>query len=82
MEGEVALTAPAGSVAIWLSNTWHRSGPNTTDKPRRAILCNYNLSWLRTFTDFSSTMSPEVAATLSNDLRYLLGFAANAPKTR
>ncbi len=82
LEGEVTLTAPAGSVAIWLSNTWHRSGPNETDNPRRAILCNYNLSWLRTFTDFKSTMSPAVAATLSNDLRYLLGFAANAPATR
>lgn len=82
LEGEVTLTAPAGSVAIWLSNTWHRSGPNETDKPRRAILCNYNLSWLRTFTDFKSTMSDEVAATLSNDLRYLLGFAANAPEMR
>ncbi|MCC2597159.1 phytanoyl-CoA dioxygenase family protein [Pusillimonas sp. MFBS29] len=79
---EVVLTAPAGSVAMWLSNTWHRSGPNTTDKARRAILCNYNLSWLRTFTDFTSTMKPEVAAGFSNDLRYLLGFAAKAPQTR
>lgn len=82
MEGEVVLTAPAGSVAMWLSNTWHRSGPNMTDKARRAILCNYNLSWLRPFTDFVSTMSPEVAAGFSNDLRYLLGFAARAPQTR
>jgi ectoine hydroxylase-related dioxygenase (phytanoyl-CoA dioxygenase family) len=82
LDGEVTLTAPAGSVAIWLSNTWHRSGPNTTDKPRRAILCNYNLSWLRTFCDFTSTMSPEVAATLSDDVRYLLGYSANAPRTR
>lgn len=82
LEGEVVLTAPAGSVAMWLSNTWHRSGPNTTDKARRAILCNYNLSWLRTFTDFTSTMAPEVAAGFSNDLRYLLGFAARAPQVR
>jgi len=82
LEGEVTLTAPAGSVAIWLSNTWHRSGQNTTDKPRRAILCNYNLSFLRNFTDFTSTLDPQVAATFSNDLRYLLGYAAYAPRTR
>lgn len=82
LEGEVTLTAPAGSVAIWLSNTWHRSGPNETDNPRRAILCNYNLSWLRTFADFKTEMSDEVAASLSNDLRYLLGFSANAPQRR
>jgi ectoine hydroxylase-related dioxygenase (phytanoyl-CoA dioxygenase family) len=82
MEGEVTLTAPAGSVAIWLSNTWHRSGPNETDKPRRAILCNYNLSWLRPFCDFTSTMTDEVAAALSHDVGYLLGYAARAPRTR
>jgi ectoine hydroxylase-related dioxygenase (phytanoyl-CoA dioxygenase family) len=82
MEGEVALTAPAGSVAIWLSNTWHRSGPNNTDRPRRAILCNYNLSWLRPFCDFTSTMSPDAVASLSNQVRYLLGYAARAPETR
>jgi hypothetical protein len=37
---------------------------------------------LRTFTDFISTMPPEVAAGFSNDLRYLLGFSARAPRTR
>lgn len=82
MDGEVVLEAPAGSVAMWLSNNWHRSGPNHTDKPRRAILCNYNLSWLRSFSDFTSTLQPDIAASFSNDLRYLLGFAARAPHTR
>jgi len=82
LEGEVTLTAPAGSVAIWLSNTWHRSGPNDTEQERRAILCNYNVSWLRGFADFTSTLPPEVVPKLSNDARYLLGFAARAPQTR
>jgi len=82
LEGEVTLTAPAGSVAIWLSNTWHRSGPNDTDGQRRAILCNYNVSWLRLFTDFTSTLPAEVLPTLSDDARYLLGFSARAPLTR
>ena len=82
LDGEIALTAPAGSVAIWLSNTWHRSGPNNTERARRAILCNYNVSWLRGFSDFTSTLPPEVIPTLSNDARYLLGFAARPPVTR
>lgn len=82
IEDEVVLTAPAGSVAMWLSNTWHRSGPNNTDKPRRAILCNYNLSWLRPFADFVTNMDPAVAAGFSNQLRYLLGYAARAPQWR
>ncbi|RZT98350.1 ectoine hydroxylase-related dioxygenase (phytanoyl-CoA dioxygenase family) [Advenella incenata] len=82
LEGEVTLTAPAGSVAIWLSNTWHRSGSNHTDAQRRAILCNYNVSWLRFFADFTSTLPPEVIPTLSERAKYLLGFGACAPKIR
>ncbi|QKH34499.1 phytanoyl-CoA dioxygenase family protein [Achromobacter pestifer] len=82
LDGEVTLTAPAGSVAIWLSNTWHRSGPNHTGRERRAILCNYNVSWLRGFADFTSTLPAGVAATLSNEARYLLGYGARAPLTR
>ena len=82
LDGEVTLTAPAGSVAIWLSNTWHRSGPNHTDRERRAILCNYNVSWLRGFADFTSTLADGIAAGLSNDARYLLGYGARAPLTR
>jgi ectoine hydroxylase-related dioxygenase (phytanoyl-CoA dioxygenase family) len=82
LEGEVTLTAPAGSVAIWLSNTWHRSGPNYTEAKRRAILCNYNVSWLRFFSDFTSTLPAEVIPTLSERAKYLLGFGARAPITR
>ena len=52
-EGKM-LTGSPGSVAIWLSNTWHRSGPNTTDDPRRAILCYYSRSWIKPFTDYTS----------------------------
>ncbi len=82
MEGETVLTAPAGSVAMWLSNTWHRSGPNETDRPRRALICNYNRSWLRGFTDFISTLDPEVADGFSPTVRYLLGYGARAPERR
>ena len=77
-ENGTKLTGPAGSVAIWLSNTWHRSGPNATDNPRRAILCYYSRSWMKPFTDYTS-IAPEVTRTLSPDLRYLLGFSASAP---
>lgn len=77
IDGEVTLTAPAGSVAIWLSNTWHRSGSNTTEHPRRAILCYYGRSWLKPFTDFQSTAGSDVIERLSPTVRYLMGFSAN-----
>ncbi len=40
LEGEVALTGPAGSLVFWFSQVWHRAGANATDRPRRAILGN------------------------------------------
>ncbi|MBP87952.1 MAG: hypothetical protein CMJ64_14715 [Planctomycetaceae bacterium] len=79
LEGEIALTAPAGSVAIWLSNTWHRSGANRTDSPRRAILCYYCRSWIKPFNDFRRGTPAKLAAGFSPTLRYLLGWSATAP---
>ena len=79
LEGEVTLTAPAGSVAIWLSNTWHRSGPNHSESPRRAILCYYCRSWIKPFNDFCNGLPTELAASFSPALRYLLGWSATAP---
>jgi len=77
MEDEVALTAPAGSMAIWLSNTWHRIGPNSTDNPRRAILCYYSRSWIKPFSDYRTSIPADVLKKASPTLRYLLGFSAN-----
>ena len=73
---EVILAAPAGSVAIWLSNTWHRSGPNHTDRPRRAVLGYYCRSWIKPFHDFRQAIPRETAAQFSATLRYLIGYSA------
>jgi len=77
---EITLTAPAGSVAIWLSNTWHQSGPNKTDQPRRAILCYYSRSWIKPFNDFRAGIPREKAEQFSPTLRYLIGYSAQAPR--
>ncbi len=76
-EGYVVVEK-AGSMAIWLSNTWHCSGPNYTDQPRRAILTYYARSWVKPFNDFRVTVPHDLARTFSPTVRYLLGFSANA----
>ena len=76
----VALTAPAGSVAVWLSGTWHRSGPNSTEHPRRGIICYYSRSWIKPFNDFQAGVAAEVRARMSPTMRYLLGSAASGPE--
>ena len=78
LEGQITLTAPAGSVAVWLSNTWHRSGPNQTDRPRRAALGYYCRSWVKPFHDFRRAISREHAARFSATLRYLIGYGAQS----
>ncbi len=77
MDDEVVMAAPAGSMAIWLSNTWHRVGPNTTNRPRRAILSYYTRCWIKPFADSRSMVTPEMAQRFSPTLRYLLGFSAH-----
>ena len=77
MPGEITLTAPAGSMAVWLSSTWHRPGPNNTDQPRRAVLCYFSRSWVKGYSDFRPTVTSQQARTLSPTLRYLLGFSSN-----
>ena len=78
LEAEIALTAPAGSLAMWTSHTWHRSGENITDNPRRAILGYYVRSWVRSWSDYTRSLPEETLRNYSPTVRYLLGFSANA----
>jgi ectoine hydroxylase-related dioxygenase (phytanoyl-CoA dioxygenase family) len=38
----VTVVVPAGSIAVFSSVTFHRSGSNTTNKPRRVYLAQYS----------------------------------------
>jgi ectoine hydroxylase-related dioxygenase (phytanoyl-CoA dioxygenase family) len=41
------MECPAGTIVAFSSLTLHRSGPNTTSKPRRAYVCQYTVEPLR-----------------------------------
>ena len=43
----VPVIVPAGSVAVFSSLSFHRSGPNTTDQMRRAYVTQYSPEILR-----------------------------------
>lgn len=79
IRNEVILEAPAGSLAIWLSQTWHRHGANTTDNARTGLIAQYGRAWVKPFVDLRSPMTAEFAAQLSPRLRYMMGCNANAP---
>lgn len=78
-EGEIALTAPAGSLALWLSHTWHRVGANVTDHPRRAIIGYFSQAWVKPFSDYTRSVPPEMLRHYSPRARYRLGWSALAP---
>ncbi|MGI9052080.1 MAG: phytanoyl-CoA dioxygenase family protein [Ilumatobacteraceae bacterium] len=79
LDGEVVLAGPAGSVAFWLSQTWHRHGANTTDQPRTGLIVQYGRSWIKPFVDLRTPIDDAQAAAFSPRLRYLLGCNASAP---
>lgn len=41
------MTCEAGTIVAFSSLTLHRSGPNITDRPRRAYVCQYSIEPLR-----------------------------------
>ena len=41
-EPAVPVIVPAGTIVCFSSNTFHRSGANTTKNPRRSYLCQYS----------------------------------------
>ena len=79
IDGEIALAAPAGSLALWLSHTWHRVGTNVTDNPRRAIIGYFSQAWVKPFSDYTRSVPPEILQRYSPRVRYLLGWSAFAP---
>ena len=78
-DDEVALIGPAGSVAVWLSQTWHRHGPNASGSPRPGVICQYGRSWVKPFVDLRSPLTAETAPLFSPRLRYMMGCGASAP---
>ena len=76
---EQVLEGPAGSLAIWLSQTWHRHGENTTDAMRRGVIVQYGRCWVKPFVDLRTPMDAVQAAVLSPRLRYMMGCNASAP---
>jgi Phytanoyl-CoA dioxygenase (PhyH) len=73
------LEGPPGSLAIWLSQTWHRHGENSTDAVRRGVIVQYGRCWVKPFVDLRTPMTAEQAATISPRTRYMMGCNANAP---
>jgi len=70
----VEAVMPAGSLLLYLGNTFHGGGENRSDKPRMALVNTYSLGWLRQEENMYLAIPREVADALPEDLRRLIGY--------
>ena len=72
----VTAEAPAGSMILWDGRTWHATGVNrTTDQFRLGVTQNFVAPMIRPLVNYPYSLRAEVAATLSEREKELLGFA-------
>lgn len=69
---EVLLTAPAGTVVIFNSHTWHGGTLNRTASPRRALHSYYTRRDQPQQTDQRASLRPETIARLPEAARVVL----------
>jgi ectoine hydroxylase-related dioxygenase (phytanoyl-CoA dioxygenase family) len=71
----VAMTAPAGSVCVFESRLWHKTGANTTqDQHRAAIFGWYTKTYIRTQENWFLALKPEIRQFASEEILTLLGY--------
>lgn len=71
--------AKKGSIILFDSNLWHAAGKNYTDKPRRVLTLSFTKPYFKPQFDFPRFLGYEFGASLSEDLRQVIGYNARIP---
>ena len=66
-----------GSVLIYSGSVLHGGGRNNSDSIRTGLLLHYTLNWLRQEENQYLSCPPEIAASLSSDLRSRIGYKSH-----
>ena len=74
IEGTIPAEAPAGTAFIFDMRLWHCTGPNKTNKDRRAVFMLMARSWIRTVENHTLSIRPEVLEKMPDRLKTLFGF--------
>ncbi len=75
----VKLAMPSGSLAITKGTLWHRGGANRSDRPRLIITPQYCAGWVRQLENMALAVPAEVAETLPERARELIGYSIHPP---
>jgi ectoine hydroxylase-related dioxygenase (phytanoyl-CoA dioxygenase family) len=70
---------PPGSLLLWMGGTLHGAGPNETNEWRFGTFSSYSLGWLRQEENQYLNVPPEVARSLSPELRRIVGYQIVEP---
>jgi hypothetical protein len=73
------VVMPAGSCVFFVGTLWHGGGANTTTDERLAITAQYCQPWLRPMEAFTLSVSRDIARTVSDDIRRMLGCSIHPP---
>jgi hypothetical protein len=73
------VVMPAGSCVFFVGTLWHGGGANTTVRERLAVTAQYCEPWLRPMEAFTMSVSREIARTVSDDIRRMLGYSIHPP---
>jgi ectoine hydroxylase-related dioxygenase (phytanoyl-CoA dioxygenase family) len=75
----VKLAMPSGSLAIAKGTLWHRGGANRSDRSRLIITPQYCAGWMRQLENMALAVPAEVAETLPERARELIGYSIHPP---
>ena len=70
---------PAGSCVFFVGTLWHGGGANGTDRDRLAVTAQYCQPWLRPMEAFTLSISRDIARSVSDDIRRMLGYSIHPP---
>jgi len=75
----IKLVMPSGSLAITKGTLWHRGGANRSERPRLIITPQYCAGWVRQLENMCLAVPREVAASLPERARELIGYSIHPP---
>ena len=75
----IPVVMPAGSCVFFVGTLWHGGGANTTARERLALTAQYCQPWLRPMEAFTLSISRDIARTVSEDIRRMLGYSIHPP---
>ncbi|PBA29879.1 phytanoyl-CoA dioxygenase [Mycobacterium intracellulare] len=73
------VVMPAGSCVFFVGTLWHGGGANKTAHERLAITAQYCEPWLRPMEAYTLSVSRDIARTVSDDIRRMLGYSIHPP---